>query len=72
MTNPYKQWIHTYISEGFSRSTDQAVSAFDTLAQQVSTHERELMIDTFCHSMRQEWLFWDDAYHGRYVEKRLT
>ena len=61
--NPYERWISTYSGEEFSRSVDDAIHIFDSLAEEASEAIRQRMCDAFYKSSVLEWHFWEDAYH---------
>ncbi len=63
--NPFKRWITTYSGEEFSRSVDEAIYLFDTLAANATETTRQRMCEAFYKSSVLEWHFWQDTYEMR-------
>ncbi|MBD5308145.1 MAG: thiaminase II [Bacteroides sp.] len=61
-TNPYKDWISTYSDMTFEKSTEEAISICNSLAEKASESVRDKMTKIFVECTRLEWLFWHGAY----------
>ncbi len=61
--NPYQDWIDTYGSEDFAKTTDTVIEICNYYAQITNNVTKLAMEKAFIMSSKLEWMFWDSAYN---------
>lgn len=59
--HPYAAWIDTYADPAF----DAAVTAVETYLDSVAPEPHRPVLEAYATATRFEWMFWDEAWHGR-------
>ncbi len=61
--NPlYQRWIDTYASEEFGSVVREVLAMTDSIAESLTSDQREAMRHHFRITSKYEWMFWDMGY----------
>lgn len=58
----YQRWIETYAGDEFAEVVQQVITLTDSVAETLTTAERERTAEHFVMTSRFEYMFWDMGY----------
>jgi thiaminase/transcriptional activator TenA len=60
--HPFKEWVKTYASPGFHKSTDLAIKILEEVSHGQTAKTEEKMKTVFLESVKYEIKFWEESY----------